>query len=79
MTHSGGSTPPAAALQKARLPLVLAAQQSGIRRSGIYGTRDGRQSGSMPANLITLAHFSVSSTISLPKSEGIIGNRGLPI
>ncbi len=29
-----------------------------------------RHSGLMPANLITLAHFSVSSAINLPKSAG---------
>src|SRR3989442_1145911 len=29
--------------------------------------------GLMPANLVTLAHFSVSSATNLPKSAGVIG------
>src|SRR5262249_25149224 len=34
---------------------------------------DETHSALMPANLITLAHFSVSSAMSLPKSVGVIG------
>ena len=40
----------------------------GIRRTKCYGTSRERYSGLMPADLITLAHFSVSSAMSLPKS-----------
>src|SRR5215510_14750899 len=49
-------------------------------RIGIYGISvdSGRAySGLMPANLTTLAHFSVSSAISLPKSAGGPGS-GVP-
>src|SRR5262245_24207368 len=46
-------------------------------RNGRYGT-SGRSrtdhSGLMPADLITLAHFSVSAAISLPKSAGEPGS-----
>src|SRR5262249_25384232 len=42
------------------------------RRSpnGCYGTSTWDQSALMPTDLITLAHFSVSSAMSLPKSAG---------
>ncbi len=35
-------------------------------------------SGLMPANWITLAHFSVSSAMNLPKSEGVPASNVLP-
>src|SRR5262249_50036132 len=38
--------------------------------SGCYETSAGDHSGLIPADLITLAHFSVSSAMSLPKSAG---------
>ncbi len=41
---------------------------AGIRATGDYGT--GGHSGLMPANLITLAHFRVSSAMILPNSAG---------
>ena len=43
-----------------------------IRRTGVteYSAAGPDHSGLMPANLITLAHFSVSSAMSLPKSAG---------
>jgi hypothetical protein len=37
VAHSGGSTPPAAALQKARLPLMLAAQTKRDSPNGRFG------------------------------------------
>src|SRR5262249_20291566 len=37
-------------------------------RYGIFGRDRADHSGFMPANLITLPHFSVSSAMSLPKS-----------
>ncbi len=37
---------------------------------GISGTLKQSHCGLMPANLITLPHFSVSSAMSLPKSAG---------
>jgi hypothetical protein len=37
-----------------------------------------RHSGLMPANLITVAHFSVSAAMSLPKSAGEPGFGTLP-
>src|SRR5262245_61302598 len=39
-------------------------------RYGIFRRGRADQSALMPANLITLAHFSVSSAMSLPKSAG---------
>src|SRR5215472_16312619 len=39
-------------------------------RYGIFGRDRADHSALMPANLITLAHFSVSSAMSLPKSAG---------
>src|SRR5262249_10374179 len=39
-------------------------------RNGYYGTSTWDQSALMPTDLITLAHFSVSSAMSLPKSAG---------
>src|SRR4029434_527944 len=41
---------------------------SDIRR--VWNVRERDHSGLAPANLTTLAHFSVSSAISLPKSAG---------
>src|SRR5262245_48297366 len=43
-----------------------------VRRTGHYGTSavTADQSALMPTDLITLAHFSVSSAMSLPKSAG---------
>src|SRR5262249_2710147 len=38
--------------------------------NGCYGTSTWDQSALMPTDLITLAHFSVSSAMSLPKSAG---------
>src|SRR5262245_1041003 len=45
---------------------------SDIRRTGVteYLAPSAVQSALMPANLITFAHFSVSSAISFPKSAG---------
>src|SRR5262245_15932347 len=56
----------------------LCANRGHCRRSpnGIYGisSRDRLgYSGLTPANLITLAHFSVSSAMSFPKSADVIG------
>src|SRR6266853_818421 len=47
--------------------------QSSHSQIGIYGTSIGYpdQSALMPANLMTLAHFSVSSAMNLPKSAGV--------
>src|SRR5262245_28782957 len=39
-------------------------------RYGIFGRDRADHSGLMPADLITLPHFSVSSAMSLPKSAG---------
>jgi len=48
---------------------VLCQQRSSSSsRNGVYGT--GGHSGLMPANLITLAHFRVSSAMILPNSAG---------
>src|SRR5882757_3486130 len=46
--------------------------REGIAQRTLRNIRRDREahSGLMPANLITLAHFSVSSAISLPKSAG---------
>src|SRR5262245_25488480 len=43
-----------------------------FRRTGHYGisTAERPHSALMPANLITLAHFSVSSTMNIPSSAG---------
>src|SRR5262249_53346769 len=41
---------------------------------GIFGQDRADHSGFMPANLITLAHFSVSSAMSFPKSAGEPGS-----
>src|SRR5262245_3800257 len=43
-------------------------------RYGIFGRDRADHSGFMPANLITLAHFSVSSAMSFPKSAGEPGS-----
>src|SRR5262245_26022094 len=43
---------------------------SQIGRLWNFGARLPRQSGVMPADVITLAHFSVSSAMNLPKSAG---------
>src|SRR5262249_61117953 len=45
-------------------------QRPAIRRTGRYGMSRGSldHSGLMPADLITLPHFSVSSAMNLPKS-----------
>src|SRR5262245_769597 len=45
----------------------LASNRRRRSRNELYGT-SGDHSGLMPANLITLPHFSVSSAMSLPKS-----------
>src|SRR6516225_7995540 len=44
--------------------------RSGLVQRDVMECRAGDQSGLMPAFLITLAHFSVSSAINLPKSAG---------
>ena len=44
-------------------------RHSRIGRYGIFG-RDAGHSALMPANLITLAHFSVSSAMIVPKASG---------
>ena len=45
-------------------------------RNGIYGICSKLcQTGLMPANFTTLPHFSVSSAISFPKSEGVHRHR----
>src|SRR5215472_1640167 len=51
-----------------------------VRITEDYGTSavTADQSALMPANLITLAHFSVSSAISLPKSAGVPGRTAPP-
>src|SRR6516162_1155799 len=41
--------------------------------NGHYGISTSIHSGLMFANLITLAHFSVSSAMKLPNSAGVIG------
>src|SRR5262249_32219039 len=48
---------------------VLLARREGFARRDIQPVRPGH-SGLMPANWITLPHFSVSSAMSLPKSAG---------
>src|SRR4051794_4967942 len=50
---------------------------SGVRRFGRY-TRRAYHSGLIPANLITLPHFSVSSAMSLPKSAADPGSTAPP-
>src|SRR5262249_48770427 len=42
----------------------------GTGRYGIFGRGRADHSALMPANLTTLAHFSVSAATKLPKSEG---------
>jgi hypothetical protein len=49
-----------------------------ISRNGVTEYSPPDHSGLMPANLITLAHFSVSATMSLPKSAGEPGFGTLP-
>ena len=64
--------------------LLLTHMRHRFRRnpiSGNYGTARGDardQTGLMPANLITLAHFSVSSAMNLPNSAGDPGSTVLP-
>src|SRR6266478_9986600 len=48
------------------------------RLNEIYGMSDGDYSGLMPANLITLAHFSVSSAMNFPNSAGEPANTSHP-
>src|SRR5215831_18538426 len=48
------------------------------RRYGIFHRGRADHSALMPANLTTLAHFSVSSAINLPKSAGEPASAGLP-
>src|SRR5262249_8504635 len=43
-----------------------------------YGTYPGTQSGLTPADLTTFAHFSVSSSMSLPKSAGELASAVAP-
>src|SRR5262249_11472860 len=43
---------------------------SDIRGTGRYGISECGHSALIPTDLITLAHFSVSSTMSLPRSAG---------
>jgi len=45
-----------------------------VSRSGIYGMSVVGHSGLMPANLTTLAHFSMSSAMNLPKPAGELAN-----
>src|SRR5262245_21642116 len=44
-----------------------------VRITGGYGMSWQDHSGLMPANLITLAHFSVSAAMNFPNSGGVIG------
>src|SRR5262249_4725043 len=50
----------------------LSLQHPALHRTGDYGTSRRDHSGLMPANLITLAHFSVSSAMNFPNSGGVI-------
>src|SRR5262244_3817528 len=64
-----------------RRELTRSARSRHFRRTGVteHPRWDcSRYSGLMPANLITLAHFSVSATMSLPKSAGEPGFGTLP-
>src|SRR5215472_12127028 len=48
----------------------LSRRATSFSPNGCYGTSTWDQSALMPTDLITLAHFSVSSAMSLPKSAG---------
>jgi hypothetical protein len=81
VTLSGGSTPPVGALQKTIHPgrcLPERMRDSRNRDDGMLDRDFPRQSALAPENLTTLAHFSVSSATSLPKSAGIMGSGSPP-
>src|SRR5260370_31484005 len=68
-TRSGGLPPSITALRKAH-------SSARIRVSGVTEYRPDH-SGLRPANFTTLAHFSVSAAMSIPKSAGEPGS-GVP-
>src|SRR5262249_6924226 len=72
--EAAGSAAPAAKCRNCRREFViyplLDHAHCASRNGGVWDVVGSVHSGLMPANFITLAHFSVSSAMNLPKSAG---------